>query len=124
MSAHRVLVAAASLGVMLALAPALGYAQTSAAPDAPVATGKGQSAPPTTPQTEVQSAYDDSAWAPEVSVKREVERKPHGFIGAGIGTGGYRQVYGAVDLPIGETGDLIIAIDDTHFNGSNGRPRR
>jgi hypothetical protein len=36
-------------------------------------------------------------------------RTIHGEVGAGVGTGGYRSVYGVADIPVGQTGDLIVA---------------
>ena len=42
----------------------------------------------------------------------ERDRRPHGVVSVGIGTGGYRSVYGQTDLPVGRTGTLSLAIGD------------
>jgi hypothetical protein len=43
-------------------------------------------------------------------------RKIHGEVGFGVGTGGYRDAYGAVALPIGKASELDVAIEDTHLS--------
>ena len=50
-------------------------------------------------------AEDDLVGAPE-------ERKMHGVVSAGIGTGGYRSFGAAVTLPIGEQADLTVAYSE------------
>lgn len=116
MSIERFPIAATLAVLALLTSPATVLAAEAAPADAdtPVATGKGQSAPPATPQTEIQTA-DDSLVSSEEDGKPD--RKPHGFISAGVGTHGYREVAGAVTLPIGETGQVTIAIDDAHIDG-------
>lgn len=37
------------------------------------------------------------------------ERKIHGEVGAGIGTGGYRSAYGVVNIPIGKSSSVTVA---------------
>ncbi|MFJ6023597.1 hypothetical protein ACIQC9_03220 [Brevundimonas sp. NPDC092305] len=41
------------------------------------------------------------------------DRKPHGEVFAGIGTGGYRNYGGTVSMPIGETGRLDLSYSQT-----------
>jgi hypothetical protein len=53
-------------------------------------------------------------------VVRSDDRRPHGEISVGVGTGGYRSVYARTDLPVGETGRVSIAIEDTRFSGRRG----
>ena len=51
------------------------------------------------------------------------DRKPHGEVWGGVGTGGYREVGGVVTQPIGECGSVTIAVDKTEFDGDR-RGRR
>jgi len=37
------------------------------------------------------------------------ERKIHGEVGAGIGTGGYRSAYGIVNIPIGKSSSVTVS---------------
>ncbi len=48
------------------------------------------------------------------------DRKPHGEVSVGVGTGGYRDYAAAMSLPIGERGRLDISIRQTE----NGYPYR
>jgi hypothetical protein len=48
------------------------------------------------------------------------DQRVHGEVGFGVGTGGYREGYAAVTMPIGKSSQLGVAIDDTQF----GRPWR
>lgn len=41
------------------------------------------------------------------------QRRIHGEIGAGIGTEGYRSMYGSVTVPIGEEGSISLFYSDT-----------
>ena len=50
-------------------------------------------------------AEDDLVGAPE-------ERKMHGVVSAGIGTGGYRSFGAAVSVPIGDQADLTVAYSE------------
>jgi hypothetical protein len=45
-----------------------------------------------------------------------LETKPHGEIEAGVGTGGYRHVAGAVCQPIGQNGAVAVSVDETQAN--------
>ena len=48
---------------------------------------------------------------------RASPRAVHGEVTAGIGSNGYREASGVVDLPVGETGDLIVAGSRSSFDG-------
>jgi len=50
------------------------------------------------------------------------DRSPHGEVWAGVGTGGYRDIGGAVCTPIGDYGALSVAVDAGRANGWT-RPR-
>ena len=106
----------ALLAAACLLVPAAALAEPApAASDAPVATAKGApSAPPSTTSTDIKNfidegAKDDSEPAPD--------HKPHGFISAGVGTNGYREVAGAVTLPVGDKVNVDLAIDIGQING-------
>lgn len=50
--------------------------------------------------------------------------KMHGEVGAAIGTGGYRSVYGVVNIPLGKQGDkgeLTLALSQSRGRGWYGR---
>jgi hypothetical protein len=97
------------------LAPAAALADTAAAGDAPVATAQGAPAPPVTTEAQIQTfIHDDESDQPPPPRR---DRKPHGFVTAGIGTNGYRQVGGLVVMPIGDNGELAVAIDYTTIGG-------
>ena len=51
------------------------------------------------------------------------DRKPHGEVWAGIGTGGYREIGAVVTQPIGECGSLTLGISRTE-SGYGRRFRR
>ena len=99
--------------------PALAAEPTTA--EAPLST-----AASTTSVADQIDAYLKSSPALEVSddtpqgVVPSGDRKPHGEVSIGVGTGGYRSVYARTDLPLGENGRLSIAVEDTRFNGRRG----
>lgn len=45
---------------------------------------------------------------------RPIDRKPHGEVEVGIGTGGYRSLYASTILPVGEAGWLSLAFENSH----------
>lgn len=49
------------------------------------------------------------------------DRKPHGAVWGGVGTGGYREVGGVVTQPIGDCSSVTVAID--HVQADYGRRR-
>jgi hypothetical protein len=124
-------VSAFALMVCLAAPPSLGWADQTAAPAAApevVATAAGAPAAP--PQADASSL---SRWlrdAPPVNglggqdqdgvIQLRPDRRIHGEVGFGIGTGGYRDAFAAVNMPVGETGRLGVAVQDTQY----GKPWR
>ncbi len=51
------------------------------------------------------------------------DRKVHGEVGASIGTGGYRNVYGVVNIPLGkkgDKGDVTLAFSQSRGRGGYG----
>ena len=43
-------------------------------------------------------------------------RQIHGEVGFGVGTGGYRDAYGIVNMPIGKASELDVAVEDTQYS--------
>jgi hypothetical protein len=85
------------------------------APVAPLVSGGGQETTPHGLSTDQQIAQWLAARSPgpashdESPVWRD-DRKPHGEVSVGVGTGGYRDYAAAVSLPVGEGGRLDISI--------------
>ena len=50
----------------------------------------------------------------------EEPRKVHGVVDVAVGTHGYRSAYVRSDFPVGKTGTLSIAVEDTQFKGRFG----
>jgi hypothetical protein len=104
-------------GLLVAGGPAL-------AADEPVAT-----ADPNTPSVAAQ-IDDYLKTSPAVELPKdtatgitpgeEEPRKVHGVVEVAVGTHGYRSAYVRSDFPIGKTGTLSIAVEDTQFNGRFG----
>jgi hypothetical protein len=49
-------------------------------------------------------------------------RKIHGVVDVAVGTGGYRSAYVRTDLPVGKTGTLSMAVQDTQFGNRFASP--
>ena len=102
-----------TLGLVLALAPALASAQAPVTPTSTsetVATAQpGSGAPPTATASKEPLATDDPDDA--AAAPPHADRRIHGVVGAGVGANGYREVFGAATVPIGTTGQVSIAID-------------
>lgn len=126
-------VSAFALMVCLAAPPSFGWAdQTVATDTAPgsevVATAAGAPAAP--PQADTSSLGRWLRDAPPVSglddqdqdgvIELRPDRRIHGEVGFGIGTGGYRDAFAAVNMPVGQTGRLGVAVEDTQY----GKPWR
>jgi len=47
----------------------------------------------------------------------EEPRKVHGVVDVAVGTHGYRSAYVRSDFPVGKTGTLSIAVEDSQFKG-------
>ncbi|MDB5427361.1 MAG: hypothetical protein JWR47_1933 [Phenylobacterium sp.] len=50
----------------------------------------------------------------------EEPRKVHGVADVSVGTGGYRSAYVRSDFPVGKTGTVSIAVEDTQFGNRFG----
>jgi len=143
----RMKIAACALAVLLTASGAVAGASAQEA----IQTGPGGAdAPPSAPASAAPATVADpdngpaanGAWARRVLSGQKAEpertaddggrrrgcpappdRKPHGEVHAGVGTGGYREVGGAVTQPIGDCGSVTIAVDKTEFDGGR-RGRR
>jgi hypothetical protein len=113
---HRSL-GALTLASLLATAPAF-------AADDPVATARPD-------QPSVAAQIDDYLkTSPAVALPKDgatgitsstdEPRKVHGVVDVAIGSHGYRSAYVRSDFPVGKTGTLSIAVQDTQFNGRVG----
>ena len=50
----------------------------------------------------------------------EEARKTHGEVEIAVGTGGYRSAYARADMPVGKTGVVSLAVQESRFNGRGG----
>ena len=97
-------------------APATSVAlDATAAPVAPPVAGAGQITDPHGLSTDQQIAQWLAARAPAPSSGGDSpmwrdDRKPHGEVSVGFGTGGYRDYGAAMSLPLGESGRLDISV--------------
>ena len=83
------------------------------AADAPVATASSATDANITSFLNDGEPADDGGPAPAggaAGPNGPVKRQIHGEVGATIGTGGYHDVYGVVNIPIGKTGSATIAV--------------
>lgn len=93
-------------------------AEPTAASEAPVATASAD-APALSTAEQIDAFLKSSPVrdlprddAPDGVVPRE-DRKPHGEISVGVGTGGYRSIYGRTEIPVGENGRVSLAFENT-----------
>jgi hypothetical protein len=113
----------AAVGLALA---ATGGANALAADPGVIATAPSGTGAPTVSATPANSApsHDatDSQIAGWIATDRAsaqpggdtpAPRTVHGEIDAGVGTGGYRNVSGVADIPVGQNSDLIVAASST-----------
>lgn len=54
-------------------------------------------------------------------VPAELDRRPHGEVAVAVGTGGYRSVYARTEMPLGESGRVSLAFEDTRYGRTSGR---
>lgn len=99
-----------------------------------VTTAVPQAAPPTGAAATPAPANNSSVirWlqeAPPVSlgddyqsgvIQPATDRGIHGEMGFGVGSNGYRDAYATATMPVGKTGELGVAVDDTQY----GKPYR
>lgn len=94
----------------------------------PVATASGTEAPPVSTADQIDRFIrtspvpdlpKDGAAGVTTSEPRDRSglRAVHGFVDVGVGTGGYRSVYGLAQMPLGENGSLTVAAGETRGRG-------
>jgi hypothetical protein len=85
----------------------------------PIATAGAAVPPPALPESEPEriDAVADSRTESE-PVR---DNKVHGFVEAGVGTGGYRQAAVGIDAPLPNGGEVAIAVAATQLDGALGR---
>ena len=60
-----------------------------------------------------EPAPEEVAQAPHGRCPARIDKRPHGEVWAGIGTGGYREVGGVVTQPIGDCATVTIGMSRT-----------
>lgn len=98
-----------------------------AAPDEPIASARKVDSADAT-DAQIRQYLDDASTAPPTvagpaPISPVSDGQPHGEVGVGIGTGGYRHAHASTVVPVGEVGTAAIAVSDTRFNGRFG-PRK
>lgn len=108
--------------IRLALLAAL-IAGPALAADEPVATASGAAPPTVAEQIDAYLKTSPVLQADDGQVQGVTardDRKPHGVVQVGVGTGGYRSIYVRSDMPLGETGRLSVAFEDTRYGRGHG----
>src|SRR5450432_3330788 len=115
--------------VLIAAAGAQAQATIPTAANAPMAGAPDPASPPTAALISLsdRQSFDDSGPLPvgpcgavgqvKDGVVQKPDKDPHGQVWAGVGTSGYREVGGAVCLPLGDHSALNIAVDSTRISG-------
>lgn len=110
---------------------ALAFASASLAANAATADAD-RTVPP--PGTLVTLTPERAEAAKEVGARRNArvatldpgpprDRAVHGEAGVAIGTGGYRAIYGAAEVPLGDNAGVAISVEDEHYGGRRRRHR-
>lgn len=97
----------------------------------PVAAGSSVAAQPVAVDPGVAAQIDDYLkTSPAIELPRdggaagitssEEPRKVHGVVDVAVGTHSYRSAYVRSDFPVGKTGTLSIAVEDSQFKGRYG----
>jgi hypothetical protein len=58
---------------------------------------------------------------PAKTADGKADKSPHGEVWAGVGTRGYREIGGAVCVPVGDSSAVTIAVDTGQIDGWNRR---
>ena len=59
-------------------------------------------------------------FGPQLAMRNSADRKVHGEVGAMVGTGGARGVWGSATMPVGENGELTLAFSQMKGRGLYG----
>lgn len=111
--------------LVLAAAVAASGPVLAAEPEA-VATAAAADAPPSVAEQIDNYLKTSPAVLPKdgasgVTAGSEEPRKVHGVVDVSVGTGGYRSAYVRSDIPVGKTGTVSIAVEDTRYGNRSGR---
>ncbi|THD81001.1 MAG: hypothetical protein E7812_06240 [Phenylobacterium sp.] len=109
-----------------ALVAAFGAAGAAWAAD-PVPSAGGTGAAPVSTADQI-SAFLKAAPVPDLpndgpagaTTSGPEERRIHGVVEVGAGSSGYRHAFVGADIPLGQTGTLSIAVDQSRFQGRYG----
>ncbi len=112
----------------LALAASVGVSAFAADPGVVATAPTGAGAPavsPAPPSSDATGSQID-AWVADSGASQPGSDGPaprtiHGEISSGMGTGGYRNVSGVADIPVGQTGDVVVAASSTSGQVRGGR---
>jgi len=118
-----------SLAVISLALPALSGVSAYAADPGVVATaptGPGAPAVSAAPPASDATGSQIDAWVADGGASQPGSDGPtprtiHGEVSAGLGTGGYRNVSGVADIPVGQTGDVVVAASSTSGQVRGGR---
>ncbi len=110
LAAASVSAVAADPGVVATAPTGAGAPPVSAAPSAKDGTG-----------AQIDSWVASDGGASPLNADGPAPRTIHGEVSAGIGTGGYRNVSGVADIPVGQTSDVIVAASSTSGQIRGGR---
>lgn len=83
------------------------------AEDAPIATAPQAQAADAKSDTVAQIPDARATQAEGPQGEPEDDRRPHGMVEVGVGTGGYRRAAGVVTAPLGKTGQITVAVEKT-----------
>lgn len=73
------------------------------------------------PKLAYDPLFDRSLFAPGEAVR--TDRRPHGEVGAFVGTGGARGVYGTTTVPVGENGSASFSFENSNYGDRRYRRR-
>ncbi len=110
--------------IALAAFSAAAMAGAAQAQEGAIATAPGGSGAPMTSSQEATNRQIDEFLNrpdPEPALILPEKRAIHGEVGAAIGTGGYRSAYAVTVIPVGQSGELGIAYEETRLSGRRGR---
>jgi hypothetical protein len=111
----------AAMAVLFLAGPALAEGPIATANGAGPAAPQPTEAAPSLPTAQGAPAEDQPVamgpCGPErVKPDGRLETKPHGEVEAGVGTGGYRHIAGAICQPLGQNGAVAAGVSDTQAN--------
>ncbi len=101
---------------LLALALLAGPALAQPPQDAPIGAA-GAALPPLQTDDRDSALADDSGQGP----LRDDDRKLHGMVSLGVGTGGYREGAVALNGPLGKDGYFALSVDSMQYQGGRSR---